>query len=360
MFTAHPRPTWLQSQSGTPEPASSGSENPDDTHSGLPRVSIILLNWNQFEVTSACLRTLADLSGPTHEVIVVDQASENDEAERLKADFPWIRLIASPTNVGFTGGNNLAMQQAEGELVLLLNNDTEVPQSFLEPLVALFDSDPAVGVASPKIRYYDAPDVIQYAGCEGISEWTMRGHTIGYGEKDRGQYDIPREVDLAHGAAMMIRREVLEEIGLLATDFFIYYEEFDFCARAQRSGWTIRYVPSSLVLHKESVTVGKASPMKTEFMTRNRINFLRRNVAGIKGFVALGFVLSISTPVHLMRHLLAGRKEHVRAMIKGLLWHAKPRSVLTNERLAPKASVRHCAHTVGSNTSHSNGRRAAC
>lgn len=301
--------------------------------SAPPRVSIILLNWNQFDVTAACLRTLASLDGPSYEVLVVDQASGQNEGERLKSSFPWITLIASPTNVGFTGGNNLAMHQAKGDLVLLLNNDTEVPADFLEPLVAHFDAHPVAGVASPKIRYFDAPDTIQYAGSHGLSEWTMRGHTIGYKEQDKGQHDMPREVALAHGAAMMIRRSVLEEIGLLAPDFFIYYEELDFCTRARRAGWAIHYIPASVVLHKESMTVGKASPMKTEFMTRNRITYLRRNVRGFKGLLALTFVVGAAMPIHFFRHLVAGRKEHRRALLRGLFWHIGIRPVHRNEYL---------------------------
>lgn len=324
-----------------------------------PRVSIILLNWNQFAVTAACLSTLANLSGPTYEVLVVDQASRNQEAERLKQAFPWIRLVASPTNVGFTGGNNLAMHQAAGDLILLLNNDTEVPSDFLEPLVTHFDSNPGSGIASPKIRFFDAPDTIQYAGSEGLSEWTMRGGSIGYAERDNGQYDTPRQVALAHGAAMMIRREVLEEIGLLATDFFIYYEEYDFCARALRAGWSIHYVPHSLVLHKESMTVGKASPLKTEFLTRNRINYLRRNVRGFKGGVALAFVLLVALPVHFTRHLTAGRTAHVAALWRGLAWHATSRRVMHNERLCPARSPIHDTSGTATNADTRSGRKVA-
>lgn len=298
-----------------------------------PRVSIILLNWNQFDVTAACLRTLARLSGPTYEVLVVDQASRNQEGKRLRDAFPWIRLVESPTNGGFTGGNNLAMHQAEGDLILLLNNDTEVPSDFLQPLVAQFDALPQAGIASPKIRFFDSPEIIQYAGSKGLSEWTTRGGSTGKGERDVGQYDEPCEVALAHGAAMMIRREVLEDIGLLAKDFFIYYEELDFCTRALRSGWTIHYVPDSLVMHKESMTVGKASPLKTEFMMRNRINYLRRNQRGFKRLVSLVYVLSVAVPVHVFRHTVKGEWSHLRALWRGVVWHFRPRNVHVNERL---------------------------
>lgn len=301
-----------------------------------PTVSIIMLNWNQFDVTAACLDTLVDLTWPSVEVLVVDQASDNQEGDRLKARYPWIRLIQSETNLGFTGGNNLAIRQAEGDLVLLLNNDTEVGPSFLEPLVQVFVDNPMVGIASPKIRYFDAPDHIQYAGCDGINEWTMRGSTRGHGEVDNGQHDRPLEVALAHGAAMMIRRKVLETTGLLAEDFFIYYEEFDLSTRARRDGWSIRYVPSSLVMHKESITVGKDSPFKTQFMTRNRITYLRRNLLGGKRLIALAYVLGVALPVGLARHALRGQFAHVRSMLKGAYWHLAPRRVHDNETLVPR------------------------
>lgn len=317
-----------------------------------PRVSIILLNWNQFDVTAACLRTLASLSGPTYEVIVVDQASRNEEGRRLRDAFPWIRLVESPNNCGFTGGNNLGMHQAEGDLILLLNNDTEVPADFLQPLVDHFDACPRSGIASPKIRFFDSPTIIQYAGCKGLSEWTMRGGLIGFGEQDTGQYDEPCEVALAHGAAMMIRREVLEDIGLLAEDFFIYYEEFDFCARARRSGWTIHYVPDSLVMHKESVTVGKASPMKTEYMTRNRINYLRRNLKGVRRMTTLVYVLAVSVPVNVFRYAIKREWVHVGALWRGVVWHARPRKVHATERLSAQEGISPESDSKRSDISH--------
>lgn len=300
------------------------------SHPDYPRVSIILLNWNQMEVTAACLRTLAHVDGPSFEVIVVDQASGNNEGSHLAQRFPWVRVLNAGRNLGFTGGNNLGIRHARGEYVLLLNNDTEVPSDFLRPLVAAFDLDARLGIASPKIRYFSDPDRIQYAGSDGLSPWTMRGHTFGYGEIDKGQHDLVRNVALAHGAAMMIRRSVLEQIGMLAEDFFIYYEELDLCARASLAGWTIRYIPFSLVLHKESITVGKASPLKTEFMTRNRITYLRRNGKGISKILAMAYVLGLALPIHLVRHISAKRWSHVGAVIRGVRWHLTRRDVQGN------------------------------
>jgi GT2 family glycosyltransferase len=298
-----------------------------------PLVSIILLNWNQLEVTSQCLRTLAELTYRHFEVVVLDQASDNNEYELLRERFPWANHIRCETNTGFTGGNNIALNEAHGSLLVLLNNDTEVAPDFLDPLVAAFLNNSKLGIASPQIQYFDAPGRIQYAGCDGINYLTMRGSTRGHGEMDNGAYNLQIPTELAHGAAMMIRREVLEQVGLLGPEFFIYYEEFDFCVRAQREGWEINYVPGSTVRHKESVTVGKASPFKTYYMTRNRLLFLRRNVHGFERLVAIAFVLTVSLPVGLLRNLIHRKWDHVTALIKGTSWHLKAKDVSRNEFL---------------------------
>lgn len=298
-----------------------------------PLVSIILLNWNQLEVTSACLSSLQQITYSNIEVVVVDQNSSKNEYVQLKKRFPWVTHIKSESNLGFTGGNNLAILYCRGELILLLNNDTEVQNSFLEPIVAAFGRDNRLGIASPKIRFFDEPDKIQYAGCEGLNEWTMRGSTTGHGEIDTGNYDKERRTVLAHGAAMMIRRKTFADIGLLGKQFFVYYEEYDFCLRARRAGWEIRYIPSSVVFHKVSVSIGKNSPQKTYFMARNRITFLRRNVRGIKKVCAISFVLFVALPLALFRSVIRGRYHHISAHLRGVLWHLSARNIHENTYL---------------------------
>ena len=298
-----------------------------------PLVSIIILNWNQLEVTCECLSTLAKLTFTDVEVLVVDQNSRNGEYERLRKRHPWALHIRSEVNLGFTGGNNLGIQRSRGDLILLLNNDTEVPPDFLVPLIDAFSRHPSLGIASPKIRFFNDPQKIQYAGCESINEWTMRGATTGYGEIDEGKFDNEHSTVLAHGAAMMIRRATLEDIGLLGDVFFLYYEEYDFCARARKAGWGIRYVPGSVVLHKESISVGRVSPLKTYFMTRNRLIYLRRNIKGLRKVIAICFVIGVSFPVLVIRHAMRGQFDHITAGMKGICWHLSPRNVLENTYL---------------------------
>lgn len=298
-----------------------------------PLVSIITINYNQAAVTCALLDTLAGLTYPNIEVIVVDNGSAAGEAAMIRDRYPDVHVIARPTNTGFTGGNNTALCMANGDYLFLLNNDTEVPPGFLEPLVEAMENDGAIGLASPKIRFFHSPDRIQYAGGFPINPYTGRGRLVGYGEIDQGQHDRSGRTHLAHGAAMLIRRRVLERIGMLGDLFFIYYEEFDFTERARRAGYAIQYVAGSVVLHKESVTVGKENAFKTYYMTRNRLLYLRRNVFGLPFWFSIFFFLLVAVPRHTIRYLARRRLDLLSAFYRGLLWHVRPRNVHDNPTL---------------------------
>ena len=178
------------------------------------------------------------------------------------------------------GGNNRALRRARGAYVLLLNNDALPAPGLLERLVETMEAHPTVGIASPKIVFAgrtegSGPPRIQYAGSAPISPYTGRSHTVGYGEPDDGRFDEPGRTHLAHGAAMMIRRSVLEDIGLFYEDYFLYYEEHDFTERAKRAGHTVYYEARATVRHEASTSVGRHSPLRAYYMTRNRLLYLR-------------------------------------------------------------------------------------
>lgn len=309
-----------------------------------PLVSIVTLNWNQAEVTCDLLASLSRVTYPRVEVIVVDNGSEPSDVDRISRLFPPPRVIRSRENLGFTGGNNLGMRVARGEYVLLLNNDTEVEPDFLEPLVAAMEADRRVGAASPKIRYFHDPERIQYAGGTAVDGLRGQARWIGSGEIDHGQHDVSGPTELGHGAALLIRRRVLEEVGLLGSDFFIYYEELDFGTRLRRAGWSAYYVAESVVWHKESVTVGKASPLKTYYQTRNRVLYLRRNGRGWRKGLAITALFGVVGPVHALRHVLAGQREHARSVVRGLAWHLSTRTLTPNERLRRRPAPTPCAN----------------
>ncbi|AYL95163.1 glycosyltransferase family 2 protein [Mucilaginibacter celer] len=286
----------------------------------LPLVSVITVNYNTDEVTAALLASLRNVTYPNLEVIVVDNASKVN-CDYLKTAFPEITFIQNEVNEGFAGGNNRGIEKASGEIVFLLNNDTEVIPGFIEPVIELFKTDQSIGIISPKIRYYHLPGVIQYAGGEPINPFTARGKFIGTGQADRGQFQMPVKTQLGHGAAMAIRRTVFDKIGLLPENYFLYYEELDFCVHAQKAGFSIWYQPASLVLHKESMSVGKLSSIKVYYQNRNRLLFIRRNIKGLQGFISRMFFVLISAPVAMFRYLLSDTPGYANEIWKGLIWN---------------------------------------
>ncbi len=245
-----------------------------------PLVSIVTVNYNHSETTIELINSLTKITYPNMEIIVVDNASPNDNPKKMKEAYPSIILIESVINYGFAGGNNLGIMRAQGEYVLLLNNDVEVMPDFLEPLVGKLQNNPDYGAISPKIHYYYKENTIQYAGFTPIHPRTVRNITIGKGEKDIGQYDKDYETAYAHGAAMMVPMSVIKHIGLMSYEFFLYYEEADWCQRIKNAGYKIGYVHNSKVLHKESVTTGKMGALKVYYLSRNRLVFMRRNIYG--------------------------------------------------------------------------------
>ena len=196
-----------------------------------------------------------------------------------------MKVIRSPQNVGFAGGNNLGIQAAHGKYLFFINNDTllEVRGERLEvrdlfrPLINRLESDAKVGAVCPKIRFTWDNRPIQYAGYTPLSPITMRNRSIGFGEDDRGQYDKAHVTPYAHGAAMMVRREVIDKAGMMPECYFLYYEELDWSLMIRRVGYDIWYEPRCTIYHKESQTTGQQSPLKTYYLTRNRLLFAHRN-----------------------------------------------------------------------------------
>lgn len=316
-----------------------------------PLVSIVTINYNQLELTCQLLDSLRRVTYPSVEIIVVDNHSKEDPTPVITEKYPEVKLIVSEKNLGFAGGNNLGIVASRGEYIYLLNNDTEVHPGVLEPLVELFDTHPDAGVASSMLLYFNSGETIQYAGSTRINPFTGRSKRIGHMEKDLGQYAAIRETELAHGAAMMVPRSVIDKVGMMPEFFFLYYEEVDWCESIKRAGHKIFFVPTSRVYHKESMSVGKGSTLKTYYMTRNRLLYMRRNTAGIMKFSWIIFFLLLSLPKNAALFALRRDGEHGRAFWKGLLWnltHNKNNGeelrVWSTVKSSPKGDVREAAN----------------
>ena len=273
---------------------------------------------NQPELTLACIQSLEKCTYPDLEVIVVDQASKDHSVELLSAQCPQVKLIASPTNLGFTGGNNLGMRQATGDYYFLLNNDTEVAAGFLEPLIDALENDPRAGAASPLIRFFQDPNKIQYAGGPAAID-LLRGRNAwrGWMTNYPSVYDTVECTTAAHGAAFLIKRNVADEIGLLDDDFFIYFEELDWSLRIRKGGYHILFVPGAEVFHKESMTMPKEHPFRVRLMTRNRILLSRKHLTHFYFYVSLAYATLVSFPRNCVRYLFARKTELLKAYTKG-------------------------------------------
>lgn len=286
-----------------------------------PLVSIVTVNYNQSEVTCKLIESLNKISWPNFEIIVIDNNSTKDSPEIIKQRFPNIIYVANPINYGFAAGNNFGLMRARGEYVLLLNNDIEVPEGFMEPLIDKLEGNPGIGAVSPKIKFYYQPDTIQYAGYTPINPITMRNFSIGYWQKDEEKYNEDRETPYAHGAAMMVPMRVVKEVGLMSYIFFLYYEEADWCARISHAGYKMYYVGNSYVLHKESVSTGKLSPLKIYYQNRNRLVYMRRNIEGKTFYLSMMYQLFVAIPKNAFKFLLKGKIKLFLAYYQAIGWN---------------------------------------
>ena len=226
-----------------------GAQNPPE-----PLVSVVIVNWNGAHYLPTCLDSLRAQTYPHLEVIVADNASTDGSQALIRADYPEVTLIALSENRGFTGGNNAGITASRGEIVILLNNDTEVAPDWVAEVVATFARHPEAGLVASKMLLFDRRDTLHTAG----DYYRLDGlpGNRGVWQRDEGQYDREEYVFGACGGALAVRRAVLDQIGLLDDDFFFSAEDVDFAWRAQLAGWRCVYAPSAVVYHHLAATGG--------------------------------------------------------------------------------------------------------
>ncbi|MBA3828325.1 MAG: glycosyltransferase family 2 protein [Taibaiella sp.] len=298
----------------------------------MKQVSVVTVNYNHSHVTDAMLDSIANKNTyPFLQIIVVDNGSRDNPVPEWKEKYPEILFIRTEVNLGFAGGNNLGIHQATGDYLFFANNDTEFTDTLIERLVATLEENPAIGIVSPKIRYYDQPDMLQYAGYTQINYYTARNACIGQYEQDKGQYDhVTGSTGYAHGAAMMVRREAIEKAGLMAENYFLYYEELDWCERIKRAGFEIHVNMQALIYHKESVSVGKKTALKEYFMNRNRILFTRKNAPPVAKFIFYCYFAAIVTPRNLLVYIKNKQWNFVMVYFRAISWNLTHRTGSSN------------------------------
>ena len=288
------------------------------------QISIITVNYNGLKDTCELIESLP-LEDESLEVIVVDNASKEDEATIIEQRYPQVKVIRSKENLGFAGGNNLGIQAAHGKYLFFLNNDTllrckkeDVRCKMFQPLIDRLESSPKIGMVSPKIRFSWGANPIQYAGYTPLSKITLRNRAIGCGEPDHGQYDTAHPTPYAHGAAMMVKREVIEKAGLMPECYFLYYEELDWSMMMRRAGYDIWYEPAMTVYHKESQTTGQQSPLRTYYITRNRLLFVKRNNKTVSRYLSYLYQICVVVCRDILKYTLQRRFDLVKAVSRGI------------------------------------------
>jgi GT2 family glycosyltransferase len=242
-------------------------------------LAIILLNHNQTELTLACIDSLLADGAPPESIWVIDQASQPPAAAQIEAHAGNVQVLTMHQNLGFAGGANLgaaAALVAGAEAILFLNNDTTIERGTLAALMAALTRAADVGAVSPKVYYHGSDRVFQSVGLR-LDHNSGIGWMIGTGEPDRGQFDRSADREALFGCALLVRRAAWEQTGPLWEPLFLYAEETDWCVRARRHGWRLRYVPDGVVWHHASATIGQDSPLKVYYIVRNNHYLRRRN-----------------------------------------------------------------------------------
>jgi GT2 family glycosyltransferase len=272
-----------------------------------PRVYVIVLNWNGFSDTSACLSSLQQLRYSNYRVIVVDNGSTDDSASRIIEQFPGMEVIETGKNLGFAGGCNVGIRRAladAADSVWLLNSDTTVDRGALRALVDKIGENARVGAVGSAIYFMDRPQRMQVWGGGYVNFWLGRsGHFL---------EPVPdRQIPFLTGASLLISRRAIEAVGMLDEDFFMYWEDADFCFRLRRAGWQLAVAGKSRVWHKGYTSIGKGSVSSYQYFNASAYRFFKKHAAVPLFSFWVGFGLRLA------KRIVVGDWEKTRAVWAG-------------------------------------------
>jgi GT2 family glycosyltransferase len=281
-----------------------------------PFVNIIILNWNGFQDTAACINSLMKISYNNYKIIVVDNASDND-AQKLQKEFgDTIHLIRNEINLGFSGGNNSGIEYAlkqKPEFILLINNDTVVENNFLDELLITANSFSNAGIIGPVIGYFNNREKIWSADGK-ISKIRSSGF-IKKINMDINSIKFDKNCTFLSGCCMLIKRDVFEKIGMLDENYFLYLEDSDFCWRTLKAGYKIFLSAKSRIYHKVNISTKRDNPLlPLYYTTRNRLYFAKKNLGN--WFYAFYPYLIISMAI---KNLLPNNRVEKKVFVKKAL-----------------------------------------
>ena len=283
-----------------------------------PKVLVLILNYNGKHLLDDCITTYLSNDYPNFEIIIIDNGSTDGSDDYVRETYPKVICIHTVKNLGYSGGFNVGLQYAFNErnadFALITNNDVKVDSKVISALVVAAQEDPLRGFITGKVYYFDQPDVLQSVGkYEHPVRWN--GEHIGSHEVDTGQYDQPSERFFIDDIFTLVRRDVFEKIGGYDTTYFLQCEEYDWQARAKLAGYKFFYTPEAKIWHKESMTIGKWSPIKAYYDARNPLIVIMKykNISFFRRFFWF----------HTVRNVLRGSLsdiKHLRIKIALKLW----------------------------------------
>ncbi len=283
-----------------------------------PLVFVIILNYNHHADTLACLASVFQNDYKNFKVILLDHASSNDTAEAIRNAYSQVQIIPLVENLGYAGNNNigigLALEQG-ADWILVLNDDTVLDTSCLSSLIQIGELDADIGMLGPMVYHFNEQDVIQSAG--GMLGKYWNSIHLGQNEPDRGQFSAIREVDWISGCAILVRRAVIEQVGMLDPNYFLYWEEIDWCLRASRAGWKIVHVPQARLWHKGVQRDYQPQPFVTYYVTRNHLFLLSKHKAPLIVWIYTLFQIIRSLVSWTIRPRWRFKREHRDAMWRG-------------------------------------------
>jgi len=293
-----------------------------------PLVAIVILNWNGKKYLEEFLPFLIQSSYKNYKIIVADNNSTDDSLPFLNSHFPEVQVIKLVENYGFAKGYNLALQQVDAPYYVLLNSDVKVATDWIEPMVALLESDLNIAACQPKLLAFHQPDSFEYAGAAGgwldhLGYPFAMGRIFDITEKDMGQYDQSIPIFWASGAALCIRAKSFHEVGGFDNYFFAHQEEIDLCWRLQLAGSKVYSCPRSVVYHVGGGTLPKGNSLKTYLNFRNNNIMLFKNLSGWNRFYVL-FLRAMLDSASAIKSLVKGDSGYflsvVRAHISFISW----------------------------------------
>ena len=267
------------------------------------KVTVVVLNWNKPDDTIECLESCRKIDYPNYETLLVDNQSSDDSVARVKKSFPDQEIVENPENLGYAGGNNAGIRVAlarGADYVFLLNNDVTVDPNVLTELVRTFEKNPTAGIVAPQVLYYDDPATINSLGTS--MDWLRMRPKLGYyQQKDSLSYPevMPQEILL--GAALMLSRRMLQTVGLIDEEFFIFHEEADWCFRSRKADFENLTASKAVIYHKESKTMREFSTLTHYYSTRNFLYFTKKNANPAQWLQTRAGLLALSA-----KHALKG------------------------------------------------------